>query len=80
MPISDLDQTILKAIPIPAFVVDNEVRIVDMNSAAARLCAQDREVFTNAGEEKPFDAPIQLTSRMDVGVHRFASSALSAIP
>ena len=45
MPISALDQTILKAIPIPAFVVDDDVQILNMNSAAARLCAQDREVF-----------------------------------
>ncbi len=42
-PIHTLDRTILEAIPIPAFVVDDDVRIVDMNSAAAQFCAQDHE-------------------------------------
>jgi len=36
-----LDRTILSALPIPAFVVDHDVQIVDMNSAAAQLCDQD---------------------------------------
>src|ERR1700674_5203965 len=43
-PIHVLDRTILSAIPIPAFVVDDDVQIVDMNSAAARFCARDHEV------------------------------------
>ena len=37
MPIYTLDRTILDAFPIPAFVVDDDVRIVEMNSAAAQL-------------------------------------------
>jgi len=35
------DRTILSAIPLPAFVVDDDVQIIDMNSAAAQLCSQD---------------------------------------
>ena len=41
--IHTLDRTILKAIPIPAFVVDSDVRIVDLNSAAVCLCASEHE-------------------------------------
>lgn len=40
-----LDRTVLNAIPIPAFVVDHDVHILDMNSAAARLCDRKEEVF-----------------------------------
>jgi transcriptional regulator of aromatic amino acid metabolism len=36
-------QTILNAIPIPAFVVDDDVEILDLNGAAARFCGQKRE-------------------------------------
>jgi signal transduction histidine kinase len=43
-PVDTIDRTILNAIPIPAFVVDDDIQIVDMNSAAARLCARDHEV------------------------------------
>jgi signal transduction histidine kinase len=39
-----LDRTILNAIPIPAFVVDHNVQILDMNSAAAQLCDRKHEV------------------------------------
>jgi len=42
-PVYTFDHTFLSAIPIPAFVVDDDVRIVDMNSAAARLCNRDPE-------------------------------------
>lgn len=40
-PVYTFDRTILSAIPIPAFIVDDDVQILDMNSAAARLCAQE---------------------------------------
>jgi PAS fold len=36
-------QTILNAIPIPAFVVDEDVAILDLNRSATHFCGQDRE-------------------------------------
>ena len=39
-----LDRRIFYAIPIPAILVDDDVKILDLNSAAARLCDQDHEV------------------------------------
>lgn len=36
-------QTIFSAIPVPAFVVDGEVGILDLNGAASRFCGRDRE-------------------------------------
>lgn len=51
-PNNQFDRTIFNAIPIPAFVVDGDVRILDMNSAAAQLCGQDREaVYRRRGGE-----------------------------
>lgn len=38
-------RTILNAIPIPAFVVDSDARILDMNDAAAHFCDQKRETI-----------------------------------
>ena len=35
-----LDRTVFDAIPIPVFVVDDDVRILDMNSAAAEFSGQ----------------------------------------
>lgn len=34
------DRTIFNAIPIPAFMVDNDLRILDMNDAASQFCGQ----------------------------------------
>lgn len=36
-------QTILNAIPIPAFVVDEDVTIFDVNLSATEFCGQDRD-------------------------------------
>jgi hypothetical protein len=36
-------QTILNAIPIPAFVVDEDVAIFDLNRSATQFCGQDRD-------------------------------------
>ncbi len=36
-------RTSLNAIPIPAFVVDSDVQILDLNEAAANFCDQKRE-------------------------------------
>lgn len=43
VPSSTLDRTIFNALPIPAFVVDEDVRILELNGAAAELCSQSRE-------------------------------------
>ena len=42
-PDNPLDRTIFDAIPIPVFVVDDDVQILDQNSAASRFCGQDLE-------------------------------------
>jgi len=36
-----VDRAVFNAIPIPAFVVDDDAQILDMNQAAADFCAQD---------------------------------------
>jgi len=38
MPNNPLDRTIFDAIPTPAFVVNGDVEIIDLNEAAARFC------------------------------------------
>jgi len=35
-----LDRTIFNAIPIPAFVVNSDVQIIDLNDAASQFCGQ----------------------------------------
>ena len=37
------DRTIFNAIPMPAFVVNDDVQILDLNDAAVRFCGQDRK-------------------------------------
>jgi hypothetical protein len=37
-----LDRTIFDAIPIPVFMVDDDVRVLDLNGAAVQLCGQER--------------------------------------
>jgi PAS domain-containing protein len=37
------DSTIFNAIPIPVFVVNGDVEILDLNDAAAQFCGQDRK-------------------------------------
>jgi hypothetical protein len=39
-------RTILNAIPIPAFVVDEEVAILDLNDAAVHFCDQKRDAVS----------------------------------
>jgi len=36
-------QTVLNAIPVPAFVVDEEVTIIDLNLSATDFCGHDRD-------------------------------------
>ncbi len=36
-----LDRTTFNAIPVPAFVVNGDVQILDLNDAAIQLCGQD---------------------------------------
>jgi PAS domain-containing protein len=38
-----LDRTIFDAIPIPVFVVDDDVRILDLNGSANQFCAELRQ-------------------------------------
>lgn len=40
-PNNQLDRTTFNAIPIPAFVVNGDVQILDLNDAATQLCGQD---------------------------------------
>ena len=40
MPDNQLDRTIFNAIPIPAFVVNGDVQILDLNDTAAEFCGQ----------------------------------------
>jgi PAS domain-containing protein len=35
-----LDRTIFDALPIPSFVVDDDVRVLDLNTAASQFCGQ----------------------------------------
>ncbi len=45
-----LDRTIFDAIPIPVFVVDDDVRVLDLNGAAVQLCGQERNaVYRHRG-------------------------------
>ena len=48
----DFHKTVLDAIPSPVFVVQQDVRIVDFNTAASKILADDREVIIRkrAGE------------------------------
>ncbi len=47
-----LDRTIFDAIPIPAFVVDDDVQILELNVAASQFCGQTREgVYKRRGGE-----------------------------
>lgn len=49
-PDNALDRTIFEAIPIPTFVVDEEVRILDLNGSASAFCGQDRgQVYRRRG-------------------------------
>lgn len=51
-PSNTLDRTIFDAIPIPVFVVDEDVRILDLNGAAAQFCGQTRAgVYKRRGGE-----------------------------
>jgi len=43
----DYSRELLEAIPLPVFLVDEDVRILDFNPAASRLMNQDREVILN---------------------------------
>jgi PAS domain-containing protein len=46
------DRTIFDAIPIPVFVVDDDVRVLDLNGAAAQFCSQEREqIYRRRGGE-----------------------------
>jgi PAS domain-containing protein len=38
-----LDRTIFDALPIPAFVVDDDVQILALNSSASQFCGQNQE-------------------------------------
>ena len=42
-PGGSFDRTVFDAIPIPVFVVDNDVRILDLNGAAVQFCGQERD-------------------------------------
>ena len=44
-PGSPLDRTIFDAIPIPVFVVDDDVRVLDLNGAAVQFCGQERDAI-----------------------------------
>jgi PAS domain-containing protein len=47
-----IDRTIFNAIPIPAFVVNGDMQILDLNDAAAHFCGQARSaVVTIRGGE-----------------------------
>ena len=49
-PSTTLDRTIFEAIPIPVFVVDDDVRILDLNGAAVQFCGQERDaVYRHRG-------------------------------
>lgn len=51
-PSNPCDRAIFNAIPIPAFVVDDDVRIIEMNDAAAEFCGQSHEeVYRRRGGE-----------------------------
>jgi len=41
---SDRSRTLFDAVPLPIFLVDGDIRILDFNPAAGRLLDQDREV------------------------------------
>ncbi len=41
----DFHKTVLDAIPSPVFVVEQDVRIVDFNTAASKILADDRQVI-----------------------------------
>jgi len=41
---SDHSRTLFDAVPLPIFLVDGDIRIIDFNPAAGRLLDQDREV------------------------------------
>ena len=41
----DFHKTVLDAIPSPVFVVQQDVRIVDFNTAASNILAEDRQVI-----------------------------------
>jgi hypothetical protein len=43
-PNDQFDRTIFNAIPIPAFVVNGDVEIIDLNVAAAQFCGQARNM------------------------------------
>ena len=44
-PGSPFDRMIFDAIPIPVFVVDDDVRILDLNGAAVQFCGQERDAI-----------------------------------
>lgn len=47
-----VDRAVFNAIPIPAFVVDDDAQILDMNQAAADFCGQDlRDAYGRRGGE-----------------------------
>jgi hypothetical protein len=51
-PSDTLVRAIFNAIPIPAFVVDDDVRILELNGAAVQFCGQNREgVYRRRGGE-----------------------------
>jgi PAS domain-containing protein len=41
-PSNSLDRTVFDAVPIPMFMVDDDVQILDLNHAAALFCGQDK--------------------------------------
>jgi len=43
-PTQQLDRTIFNAIPIPAFVVNGDVQILDLNDAAMQFCGQALDI------------------------------------